>query len=461
MSKSNKGKVIQMLSPENYIRKKARTLPIYECMINEEWEESKMVQISVARRHTNGNITACFYLVDLMCLGIKDTDYMFNVPIHAYREQIEMIEERMHMVVIDYVLAHNILFAGLEFADDYGFKPNKDFTSITRFMLEEDTDDIELMEIECGLNGQPTYMQGPFDDDAKMKRIIAQLEKTAGPENYTVLWDDEDELFDEDDFEDDFDEEDEFDGMPAGEKKALFFSLSSRLKSLSEEENMRFMRIADSIVDDLIDVDLHNQFYDEYLENLDSVTEEDEIADELLGGKPDNAPISEEIKNRFIEIYDLTTENKKQAAKELKIFAKEANALPGVHFLELLLLQEKESPKYPKLVKEYAQKYPDYSLIRLLWATEQITSTRKIEGIQDNLFRLKTFFPGREAIHPIEKHYFLTLQAFITVVKNDINRIEAFNSVLGDLDLAETDEAMMYTLMSIFKVNYLLSYLKQ
>ncbi len=31
MAKANKGKVIQMLSPENYIRKKANTLPIFEC----------------------------------------------------------------------------------------------------------------------------------------------------------------------------------------------------------------------------------------------------------------------------------------------------------------------------------------------------------------------------------------------------------------------------------------------
>ena len=456
MSKNNKSKVIQMLSPENYIRKKARTLPIYECMINEEWEESKMVQISVARKHTNGNITACFYLVDLMCLGIKDTDYMFNVPIHEYNEQIEKIEKGMPMVVIDYVLAHNIIYAGLEYAEDYGFKPHKDFTSTTRFMLEEDTDDVELMEIECGLNGQPTYMPSPFDDEAKVKKITAQLEKTAGPGNYSVLEEEDDDLFDHDDFDDD-----EFDGMSANEKKELFLSLSSRFESLTEEENMRFALIADSIVDDLIDVDLHNQIFDEYLEDMDSVTEEDEIPDQLLGGKPDDPPISEEIKNRFIEIFELITENPKQAAKELKLFEKEANGLPGVCFLELLLLQAKESPKYPKLVEEYVQKYPNYSLIRLLWVTEQVTSTRNIEGIEENQFKLKTFFPDRETIHPLEKHYFLTLHAFVTAVKNEINRIEAFSSVLGDLDLPETDEAVLGTIMSIFKVNYLLSYLKQ
>ena len=212
MSNKNNRKEIQLLSPENYIRKKARTLPIYECTVNENWEESKVAQLSVARKHTNGNVTVCFYLVDLMCLGIKDTHYLFNFPMDEYLEQIDDTNTEMPVIRVSYEVAHNIVFAGLEFAEEYGFKPHKDFTLTTRYMLEEDTDDIELIEIDCGINGQPAYLRGPFDDDVKVKKIIAQLEQTAGPGNYSILdeFDEEDEIFDEDEFEDD--EDDEFDG---------------------------------------------------------------------------------------------------------------------------------------------------------------------------------------------------------------------------------------------------------
>lgn len=460
MAKNNKGKVIQMLSPENYIRKKARTLPIYECRINEEWEESKMVQLLVARQHTNGNITACFYLVDLMCLGIKDTTYMFNAPVPEYREQIEKIDEQMTMIAIDYVLAHNIIYAGLEYAEEYGFKPHKDFTSITRFMLEEDTDDIELIEIECGMDGQPTYMQGPFDDEVKVKKIIAQLEKNAGPENYSVLLEEDEDLFDDDDFDNDFDEY-EFDGMPANEKKELFLSLSSRLESQTEEENNRFVRITNSIIDDLIDIDLHNQIYDEYFEDLDIETEEDEIPDQLLGGKPGSPPIPEEVKNRFIQIYNLIDENPKRAAKELEIFGKKANGLACVDLLELFLLQANESPKYPKKLNEYALKNPEYQLMKLLWTTEQVTRKTNLQEIQENSFKLKTFFPDRETIHSIEKYYFLTMHVFAAAAKNDINRIEALNSVVDNLDIPEVDAEVLGAIIMMIKVNYLLSYLKR
>ncbi|MFA5328764.1 MAG: hypothetical protein WC384_13310 [Prolixibacteraceae bacterium] len=464
MANKNKGKMVQMLSPENYIRKKARSLPIYECRINEEWEESKMAQLSVVRQHTNGNITACYYLVDLMCLGIKDTDYMFNAPIQAFREHIEKIEEHMDMITIDYVLAHNIIYAGLEYAEEYGFKPHKDFTSITRFMLEEDTDDIELIDIECGLDGQPTYMQGPFDDEVKVKKIIAQLEKTAGPDNYSVLMEEDDDvdLFAPDGFDDDFDndfDEDEFEEMPANEKKELFFNLNSRLESLTEEEHKHFFSLTNSIVDDLVDVDLHNQIYDEYFEDLNIETEEDEIPDQLLGIRSGDQPVSEEVKNRFIELYEQSAENPKQAAKELKIFEKKTNGLPCVYFLELILLQLQESPKYPTILKEYAMKYSDYPLIRILWVTEQAITTRNLKEIPEYPFKFETFFPDRETIHPIEKHLFLTMHAFATANGTDINRIDAFSSVLNDLDLHEVDEEVLRAIITLIKVNYLLSYL--
>jgi hypothetical protein len=460
MAKKNKGKVVQMLSPENYIRKKAAALPIYECRVNEEWEESKMVQLSVARQHTNGNITACFYLVDLMCLGIKDTTYMFNSPIEEYREHIERIGERMDLIAIDYVLAHNIVYAGLEYAEEYGFKPHKDFASTTRFMLEEDTEDIELIDIECGLNGRPTYMQGPFDDDVKVKKILAQLEKTAGPGNYsTLLEEDDDDMFDDDFDEDEFDE-DEFEEMPAAEKKELFFSLNSRLESLTEEEHKRFVSLTNSIVDDLVDIDLHNQIYDEYFEDLDIETEEDEIPDQLLGGKPGGLPIPEEVKNRFIEIYDLISENPKQAAKELGIFEKKANGLACVGLLELLLLHTKETSKYPKLVDKYALKYPEYQLIRVLWLIEQVTVKHNLPEIPASQFKLKTIFSDRETIHPIEKYYFLIMHVFVAAAKRDINRIEALNSVINNLNISAIDEKALSIILSMIKIDYLLSYLK-
>lgn len=201
MAKKKKGKVIKMLSPENYIRRNARSLPVFECWVNKDWRESGIANIFVNRKHNNDNITIGMYLVDLKCLGIKDAGYKFNISSLEFLEILESSKQNMEMETISYMLAHNIIFAGLEFADDFGFKPHKDFTSVAQYILEKDSDDIELIEIDCGIDNKPAFIRGPFDDDAKVTRIIAQLEKFAGPDNYIVI-DDVRDGFDEDDDED-------------------------------------------------------------------------------------------------------------------------------------------------------------------------------------------------------------------------------------------------------------------
>ncbi len=42
MAKKKQGKAVPMLSPENYIRQKARTLPLFECWVNKNWREDKL-----------------------------------------------------------------------------------------------------------------------------------------------------------------------------------------------------------------------------------------------------------------------------------------------------------------------------------------------------------------------------------------------------------------------------------
>ncbi|RLD61028.1 MAG: hypothetical protein DRJ05_03475, partial [Bacteroidetes bacterium] len=92
--KKNKGKVINMpLSPINYIRQKAKKLPIYECLINPDWLEGGLATVYIARQHTNGNITFGSYLVDLLCLGVKDTGYDFNITKTSFQELINNFPE--------------------------------------------------------------------------------------------------------------------------------------------------------------------------------------------------------------------------------------------------------------------------------------------------------------------------------------------------------------------------------
>jgi len=203
MTKKKKGKVIQLpLTPEKYIRTRVRQLPVYECYINEQWKESGMANIIVARKHTNNNLTFGLYLVDLLCLGVKDTYYDFNVTNVDYEDLKNEYFGKQDIVKCDYVLAHNIIYGAVEFADEYGFKPHKDF-AVSKYILEEDDENVELMEIEFGEDEKPCVVVTTGNEQ---KQIIAQLDKTAGKGNYTVVYLDDEDL--KDDFEGEVDEDD-------------------------------------------------------------------------------------------------------------------------------------------------------------------------------------------------------------------------------------------------------------
>ena len=192
MSKNKRSKIIQLkptrLSSEKYIKTQARSLPIAECLINSDWESTGISSIIIARRHKTGNMTVGLYLTDLFCLGLKDAQYRFNLSPEDYSDFKDIYPDWKQC---DYTLAHNLIYGAIAFAEDYGFKPCKEFF-VAQFILDEDDENVELLEIEFGLDGKPFYMTGPYDDKVKIASIINTLTRTAGPGNFTIVNDEED-----------------------------------------------------------------------------------------------------------------------------------------------------------------------------------------------------------------------------------------------------------------------------
>jgi len=172
-------------SVEAQIRTRARNLPIHKCYVNKNWQESQMANIMITRKHTNGNITIGSYIVDLKLRGVKDCVYKFNESSVQTDEFVKRYPEMYQEC--DYNLVHNIIYAGLEFAGEYGFEPHKDF-KIAQYILEEDTDDIPLMEIPLGDDGIPV-LELRYGESGQRERAL--LKKTAGDNFRVVVFDKE------------------------------------------------------------------------------------------------------------------------------------------------------------------------------------------------------------------------------------------------------------------------------
>jgi len=472
MAKKNNSKVIQMLSPENYIRQKARTLPVYECLINTEWKESQMASLVVARQHTNGNITAGLYLVDLACVGIKDTLWFFNIPVSEYKENLErFMGMKENIDKIDYTLAHNIIYASLEFADDYEFKPHKDFTSVTQYILDEDTDKIPLIEIECGIDGLPAYMPGPLHSDSKAKQVIAHLERVAGHGNYYLLDEegsiinDEEDDFDEE--EDDFDEEeddsdeeeDQFANMSLEDKRNEFVGYFKRINQLSDDEAERFFELNQSIVDDVLDLDKYDEYIDAFDQELSEIeVDKDTIPDEMLGIEPGGDPLPSEVKEQFVKMLDRTSDFKK-IKKQLIRFRKNPGTEAASAYLDLIVANMEESKAYDALLKTTVEKYPRYGLVQIQWAETKIDA--KISGAEENiLYQYNYFFPDRDSIHSREFFSYLHMRTLVIVHEGNLEKIEAWKDILPDYQTDKMDLALLSGIVTILQIALIADLLK-
>jgi len=439
MAKKTTGKVIQMLSPENYIRKKSRTLPIYECLVNSEWEEQGVAHVFVTRKHTNSNITSCMYLIDLFCLGVKNSQYLFNISPTEYQERKEELEH-IELVPISYALAHNIIYAGLEFADEYGFKPHKDFESITRFMLEEDTDDIELIEIECGKDGKPFYVNGPYEDQAKIKQILAQLDRTAGPGNYDF------EIVDEDDM---FDEDDEFERLKLKEQRALFQELYSKRDDLTDEEDERLRDLTDYVFERILSPDLVDQYSEEYLHDFDFDVTDDIFTEEMLGLA--NQSLSAGTCELFTQIYETIDQNPETAKLLLNDFRNETPENPAGYFLELMILRANEAIEYEQKVQEYHSKFPDYPLLKILMSTFLFANLPDDEDQAINTFTMQSLFAGRTWIHHLEAFNYLTTLLVGLMRTLDTDRIQGLYEAYNNLDLTDEEFEILEEFIFVIK----------
>lgn len=164
----------------------ARTYPFLECLISSNWKKDDMglVEVLVARQQPDGNVCFGLYLIDKYCLGLKNTLSQANVPLNVYRK--ELVDKLFHGTKPEKCspeLAHQMIYAAIEYAQQFGFQPESDF-ALTQHILAPRGELAETNQLTFGKNGKPFFVAGPHDNVA---RVLKQLEKTAGPGNFDYL----------------------------------------------------------------------------------------------------------------------------------------------------------------------------------------------------------------------------------------------------------------------------------
>ena len=188
----------QPLSPERFLREKARGLEIGKCFVSNDIKICGEGHVVVSRLQKSGKISAAFYLVDIYCLGVKKSFYRLRLDEDEFEEMIDRLVP-YNIEECSYEVAHNWIYGAIAFAEEAGIKPDKSF-NLTQYMLEEDTDEVPLIEFEYGRNGKHFLIA---KNKLEASRYLPTMKAHLG-DNFDVSIDEFDD-FDEE--EDDYDED--------------------------------------------------------------------------------------------------------------------------------------------------------------------------------------------------------------------------------------------------------------
>lgn len=476
MSKNKKPKAKQpLLSPENYLRQKAKSLPIYECLVNENWEKEGLVHVHIARQHSNGNITHAFYLVDLYCLGVKNSGFRFNDSISEYEELRERIDEKENFVECSYALAHNIVYAGWIYGEELGFKQHKEFLSITQFMLEDDSDEIELIEIECGKNGKPFLISSNFMLSTEFNKHRKHLEAKFG-ENGFEWADESNEEYEENENEERKNEinsyTDYFLSLTAKERRNEFEVYYESIRSIGDDDYVGNDFIKLSVLTDIITL---TDIYDEeealklqtlWKDELNIEVTEEPFTVESLGLNEKQKLTNELIKDIEFILFDIEEELEDEAENNDEDIAddelqriyieKSTNAInnalikygdmPYLNFLYLNLIGNDVEKLKTKLM-ECLGKYPDYPIFKMLY---HIHVDSKVDA-ENEFLLINDIFNGRKMIVKEEMNMYQTYKAdFLSKnISNNIMQLVVGKEMLGKNGL---DIEMIEKLMPIYSI---------
>ena len=404
-----KGKIISIpTTVEAQIRTRARNLPIYKCYVSKDWDKLQMANIMIVRKHTNGNITMGNYLVDLKLRGVKDCTYRFNESPLRMDEMIESCPDLFEEC--DYHLAHNIIYAGLEFAEDYGFAPHKNFKT-AQYILEEDTDDIPLIEIPLGDDGVPVL---EIRHGETGQHEMSVLDKTAG-DNYRVVYFDKEgnpilpeetytEIFDQI-METGIDQYIERHSTPNHKESQVLLDLVYMAKSYTDEDRKQIDEEFIHILGDprlAMDVDLDHDY-------------------------------EEELEQAYDCFKDGETE--KAIAESRKLIEKypEEPLLWDVLLYNLSVVNDNISGE---TVKEAYSLFPEHPYIKA-WYAEWLAQETRAEEI----FTLFNQLPGLDAL--TTENTFITANAFASfcnayaiawLSKKDIRRAEPYYQIIARME---------------------------
>ena len=162
--------------------KLAARFPIGDCLAPISLFETGIGTVVLTRLLPGGEIAVAGFLVDSYCLGVKNALYRVLSPAEYdyYRGQIEAQTplERIHPSCL-----RKLVEGAVQYARDLGFPPHSDYARAAQLFGDIDATTCPV-RYTYGKDGQPFYVNGPYESAAQSRKIIDTLARRLGPDGF-------------------------------------------------------------------------------------------------------------------------------------------------------------------------------------------------------------------------------------------------------------------------------------
>jgi hypothetical protein len=141
-----------------------------------------LANVLIVRQERASRVTACGFLVDVYCLGVKNA----VGPVPMGSGAVEEFSGKFFSafddlpVSVPLELAQAVVHGGVAYARGLGFEPHPDFDAVVPYLGTP----AGPSPIRFGRDGKPFYVSGPYD---KPRAVVETLEATVGAGNYDYM----------------------------------------------------------------------------------------------------------------------------------------------------------------------------------------------------------------------------------------------------------------------------------
>jgi hypothetical protein len=152
--------------------------PVIQAYVSAElWDEGIGYAV-LARQDPEEQIVYASFLVDVLCLGVKDAFWRPDT-MEGFRELIQEMDKMQAMRPINPACLAKIVLGAVDFARSFGFSPHPDFRHAS--LLLAGLDPATCPErYTFGEDGRPYYLQGPNESPAQAMAIAERVQEVGG-----------------------------------------------------------------------------------------------------------------------------------------------------------------------------------------------------------------------------------------------------------------------------------------